>query len=293
MSLYSNDPPPTSNLLSYSVILLITFLLFKMFGSKSAQSSPTTIEEEPEEPDPPRNFTSSQLRLFDGTSASVPTAAGSQEEQKPVYLSVHGTVFDVSNGRNFYGPGGPYEVFAGRECGAALAKMSFDDEFLDQIDLCESLNFGEREQLNEWISKFRDYKCYPVLGRLVPDSKIAQTGTTNNVLDKEFVKEQTGEGEVPEGYATSPIYVGCGDNYYDVSFGGVGFYAKGCSYHRFAGKDASRALAMMSFEPADIDSTNLSDLDDTKTTTLRDWCKTFKTKKSYPIVGQTGQKFGH
>ena len=51
-----------------------------------------------EEPDPPRNFTAKQLRNFDGTK----DVSG---DDKPVYLSVNGTVFDVSDGRDFYGPG--------------------------------------------------------------------------------------------------------------------------------------------------------------------------------------------
>ena len=66
--------------------------------------------DEDDETDPPRNFTQKQLREFDGT-------ADKDGNNKPVYLSVNGIVFDMSKGRNFYGPGGPYEKFAGRECG--------------------------------------------------------------------------------------------------------------------------------------------------------------------------------
>jgi hypothetical protein len=56
-----------------------------------------------EKPDPRRNFTLEQLIQFDGTND---VKSG---EPKPVYLSVDGMVFDVSQGRGFYGPGGPYE----------------------------------------------------------------------------------------------------------------------------------------------------------------------------------------
>ena len=56
-------------------------------------------EEEEDTPDPLRNFTTKQLRHFDGK------VDDKTEEAKPVYLSLGGTVFDVSKGRDFYGPG--------------------------------------------------------------------------------------------------------------------------------------------------------------------------------------------
>ena len=55
--------------------------------------------EEEEEEDKPRNFTAKQLLNFDGSKDEK------SGEDKPVYLSVNGIVFDVSDGRNFYGPG--------------------------------------------------------------------------------------------------------------------------------------------------------------------------------------------
>lgn len=51
--------------------------------------------------------------------------------------------------------GGPYEAFAGHECGVALAKMSFDKAYLDNLAGCKDLNYGEKTELEGWIEKFQ------------------------------------------------------------------------------------------------------------------------------------------
>ena len=112
-----------------------------MFHSLNISKQPPNenTEEDEDEPEPPRNFTIKQLSHFDGTHDEK------MKEDKPVYLSLAGTVFDVTRGKDFYGPGGPYSMFAGRECGMALAKMSFDEKYLDNVSGCADLNFGEKE----------------------------------------------------------------------------------------------------------------------------------------------------
>ena len=235
-------------------------------------------EETKEEPDPPRNFTAKQLRHFDGTKDPK------SEEDKPVYLAVNGTVFDVSLGRDFYGPGGPYEKFAGRECGMALAKMSFDEEHLDNLEGCASLNFGEKNQLHEWYEKFKYYRAYPEMGRLVPESALP---SSDRYLSTEELLQNSGTcKEIPEGYAATPIYVGAGEKVYDMSFGGITHYGPGGPYHKFAGRDVSRALAKMSLNEEDITSSKTSDLEEKQLAVLKDWIKTFEEKKGYPVVGR-------
>lgn len=88
----------------------------------------------------------------------------------PVYLAVRGRVFDVSPGRNFYGPGGPYENFAGRDASRGLAKGSFDAEMLTEnlegpLDELKDLNSDELEALKGWEERFEEK--YLVVGRLV------------------------------------------------------------------------------------------------------------------------------
>ncbi len=76
-----------------------------------------------------------------------------------MYLAVRRKVYDVSSGRNFYGPGGPYENFAGRDATRGLACQSFDEEMLTKnldgpLDPCEDLSSEQQDNLNGWIERF-------------------------------------------------------------------------------------------------------------------------------------------
>jgi hypothetical protein len=42
----------------------------------------------------------------------------------------------------------------------------------------------------------------------------------------------------------------------------------------------------MSFDPADTENTDVSDLTDKQLKILDDWIKTFADRKSYPVVGR-------
>ena len=66
------------------------------------------------------DLTDAQLREYDGSDTS-----------KPLYLAINGTIFDVSAGRGFYGPGGHYGHFAGRDATRAWVTECWDTE--DQL----------------------------------------------------------------------------------------------------------------------------------------------------------------
>lgn len=105
-----------------------------------------------------RTFTPVTLRPFDGNNG------------QPVYLAVRGRVFDVSPGRNFYGPGGPYENFAGRDASRGLAFGSFDEDMLTvdldgPLDKLEDLETDQEEALQGWEERFLEK--YLVVGKLV------------------------------------------------------------------------------------------------------------------------------
>ncbi|XP_076901298.1 putative steroid-binding protein 3 [Bidens hawaiensis] len=96
-------------------------------------------------------LTLNQLKQYDGTNSS-----------KPIYVAVKGRIFDVTTGRSFYGPGGSYAIFAGKDASRALARMSKDEE--DVIGSLDGLTEKEIGVLDDWEKKFE--AKYPVVGSL-------------------------------------------------------------------------------------------------------------------------------
>jgi membrane-associated progesterone receptor component len=84
---------------------------------------------------------------------------------QPIYLSVKNIVYDVSAGRDFYGPGKPYGVFAGKEVSRCLAKMQINDAEANAS--WRTLNDEHKATLGEWEAKIR--AKYPIAGAFQPD----------------------------------------------------------------------------------------------------------------------------
>lgn len=66
----------------------------------------------------------------------------------------------------FYGPGGPYALFAGKDASRALAKMSFEDK--DLTGDISGLGASELDALQDWEYKFM--------------SKYVKVGTIKNTV---------------------------------------------------------------------------------------------------------------
>ncbi|EKX54910.1 hypothetical protein GUITHDRAFT_99561 [Guillardia theta CCMP2712] len=90
-----------------------------------------------------KEFTREDLKHHDG---KVP--------DKPILVGLRGKVYDVTAGANFYGPGGPYNCFAGRDASRMLGKMQTEPDALDP----STADFGEKElhSLNHWEKFFSD-----------------------------------------------------------------------------------------------------------------------------------------
>ncbi|KAF1812776.1 cytochrome b5 [Eremomyces bilateralis CBS 781.70] len=148
--------PEVASIATPTNLVLFTFLLFLVY-IRLRPSTPTSLPKPPA-PITFRTFTPHTLLPYNGTN------------NQPVYLSVRGRVFDVTPGRNFYGPGGPYENFAGRDASRGLACGSFDEEMLTkdldaELDTLADLGGEEMEALRGWEERFEDK--YLVVGKLV------------------------------------------------------------------------------------------------------------------------------
>lgn len=149
-----------------------TQILFHWFGvpgflnfggwANGWQQSPSNSSNKPSEKLVYKSYTPSELYEYRGTNP-----------QKPLLMGVMGTVFDVSGGARFYGPGGPYENFAGRDASRGLAKNSFEEDVLtplDQpIDLLEDITDEEAGELRRWFEMFSGK--YIEVGKLVNEPK--------------------------------------------------------------------------------------------------------------------------
>ncbi|KAF9221120.1 cytochrome b5 [Gyrodon lividus] len=91
-----------------------------------------------------------------------------------ILLAIKGIVFDVTAGRNFYGPDGMYGNFAGRDASRGMAKQSFDEEMLTSIDgpldNLANLRPDEIENMKGWIEHFSNK--YVICGELVENDDV-------------------------------------------------------------------------------------------------------------------------
>merc|ERR1711963_918179 len=77
-----------------------------------------------------------------------------------LWTSLLGRVYDVTSGNEFFGPGGPYEMFAGHDGTYMLAVMSLKKQFLDKFTY--EIDDEDKETLSEWIAYFDNRYGQPI-----------------------------------------------------------------------------------------------------------------------------------
>ena len=98
----------------------------------------------------------------------------------PILVSMDGRIFDMTSAPEFYGKGSGYHVYAGREAGRALGKMTLiNNKPQHAIDLREpwvdDLDAEQRKTKADWIKKFETK--YKLVGTIRREPGAASTAT--------------------------------------------------------------------------------------------------------------------
>lgn len=204
-----------------------------------------------------RHFTLDELAIFNG------------ENDRPVYVSLLSDVCDVTADLLEYGPERAYHVLAGRDASRAVARMCLEEGEVKNTELSD-LDDTHRESLQRWVRKFQDEKKYPKVGRLL---------LPQDCFTLEELRACNGADNLRH-----TVLVGLNGDVYDVTLFGWEHYGPGGGYAQFAGRDASRALACMSFLDEYLDDPTLDDLTPEQRAALANWVTRFQQK--YPVVGK-------
>ncbi|GAB4819871.1 hypothetical protein N2152v2_006917 [Parachlorella kessleri] len=198
-----------------------------------------------------------------------------RDPYRALLLAVRGKVYDVTEGRAFYGPGGGYHVFAGKEVARALGKMVISEA--ECTDKLEDLSEKELGTLKDWELKFEDK--YKVVGQALA-AVIICFSCLQIVPPLELTLEQLAEydGSKPD---KPMLLLSIRGVIYNVS-SGKEFYGPDGVYP-FAGHETARAFAKFSTEVEDLTG-NLEGCTAVELDALRDW--EAKLYWKYPIVGR-------
>ncbi|ONK71367.1 uncharacterized protein A4U43_C04F7820 [Asparagus officinalis] len=131
-------------------------------------------------------ITEEELSAYDGS-----------DSKKPLLMAIKGQIYDVTQSRMFYGPGGPYALFAGKDASRALAKMSFEQK--DLTGDISGLGPFELEALQDWEYKFMSKyvkvgtvkKTVPVTEASTSEATEPSTQTTERGPVEDLKEEDT------------------------------------------------------------------------------------------------------
>ncbi|KAF9413416.1 hypothetical protein HW555_008353 [Spodoptera exigua] len=125
------------NLVITAIIIILVYKIYAKFTKVPAESPALEL------PKIRKDMTVAELRQYDGN-----------QPDGRVLVAVNGWIFDVTRGRRFYGPGGPYAAFGGKDASRGLATFSVTSSDKEYDDLSD-LNSMEMESVKEWEAQFR------------------------------------------------------------------------------------------------------------------------------------------
>ncbi|ALC39498.1 MSBP [Drosophila busckii] len=157
--------------MNLALVSIICFLVYKIIRDRteSIRDVPQA-QAEPELPKLRRDFTVKELRHYDGN-----------QPDGRVLVAVNGSVYDVTKGKRFYGPGGPYATFAGRDASRNLATFSVVANENENYDDLSDLGAMEMDTVRDWEMQFKEK--YEYVGKLLRNGE--QPNTYENDSDKD------------------------------------------------------------------------------------------------------------
>ncbi|KAF7379167.1 hypothetical protein HZH68_017012 [Vespula germanica] len=130
---------------------IIALLVYKIVKSKIKSEEP--LKEIKRLPKLHRDFTVEELKKYDGNGSDG-----------RILVALNGSVYDVTRGATFYGPGAPYAVFAGRDASRGLATFTLES-IKDEYDDLSDLESERMSYIKEWELQFKER--YDYVGKLL------------------------------------------------------------------------------------------------------------------------------
>ncbi|KAH8393086.1 hypothetical protein KR215_008498 [Drosophila sulfurigaster] len=143
--------------MNLALLSIIVFLVYKIVRDRTEGPGARDLSQQQAEPELPklrRDFTIKELRPYDGN-----------QPDGRVLVAVNGNVYDVTKGKRFYGPGGPYATFAGRDASRNLATFSVVANEKDEYDDLSDLGAMEMDSVRDWDMQFKEK--YDYVGKLL------------------------------------------------------------------------------------------------------------------------------
>ncbi|EDW72828.1 uncharacterized protein Dwil_GK16971 [Drosophila willistoni] len=140
--------------MNIGLLAVIFYLIYKIIRDRNDGGRGPQKPAEPELPKLKRDFTIEELKEFDGN-----------QPDGRVLVGVNGSVYDMTKGKRFYGPGGPYASFAGRDASRNLATFNTEPNDKTEYDDLSDLTPAEMDSVLEWESQFK--VKYDYVGKLL------------------------------------------------------------------------------------------------------------------------------
>jgi len=133
-----------------------------------------------------------ELQAANGAPLNSNSNETGNSEAAPLWLAIRGRVYDVSQGKKFYGPGAPYHKFVGRDATRAFGTGCTEPDCL--IASLDGLDAHQIREADRWIEYYALHDKYTFVGTLHDTSG-----------DLDALVEMAMEAEAAGDYSSPPV----------------------------------------------------------------------------------------